>query len=106
MYARVHRVQDVVIACGHVGQRQLHVAHLVEKDDADLDVEPVGLGLLVDFLKECLGLLEDVRLRGSAGLVQHEHDVGRLCLALAGEGKGDLGLEVLVERGRGLDVLR
>ena len=105
-HARVHRVQNVVIARGHIGKRQLHVAHLVEKDDAGLDVEAVGLRLLVDFLKKCLGLFEDVRLRGSAGLVQHEHDVGRLCLALTGEGKSDLGFEVLVERGRGLDVLR
>ena len=104
-HARIHRVQDVVIARDHVGQRQLHVAHLVEKNDTDLDVEAVGLGLLVDFLQERFGLFEDVRLGGSAGLVQHKHDVSGLCLALTGEGKGDLGFEVLVERGRGFDVL-
>ena len=86
--------------------RSLHVAHLVEKNNADLDVEAVSLCLLINLLKKCLGLFEDVRLCGSAGLVQHEYDVGRFCLALTGEGKSDLSFEVLVECGRSLDVLR
>ena len=105
MQARVHCVQNVIIARDDIRQRLLDVTDPVEEDYADLDVQTIILGLLANLTQELLGLLVDVHLRRRAGLVQHKHNVGRLGLALARERQGDLGLQVLVELGRHLLVL-
>lgn len=105
MQARVHCVQDVIIARDDVRQRPLDVTDLVEEDYADLDVQTIILGLLANLAQELLGLVVNVLLRGSARLIEHKHNVGRLGLALARKRKRDLRLQILVELGRHLLVL-
>ena len=95
-------------ACGKIdleAQRLLDVTDPVEEDYADLDVQTIILGFLANLLQEFFGLVVNVLLRGSARLIEHKHNVGRLGLALAREREGDLGLKVLVELGRHLLIL-
>ena len=105
MQAGVHCVQDVIIPRDDVGQRLLDVTDPVEEDYADLDVQTISLGFLANLLQEFFGLFVNVRLRGSARLIEHKHNVGRLGLALARERKRNLRLQILVKLGRRLLVL-
>ncbi len=83
----------------------LNIAHLIKEDNANLDVQAVGLSLCLNLFEEGLSLVKDVLLRRGARLIEHKHNVGRLGLALAREREGDLGLKVLVELGRHLLIL-
>ena len=103
--ARVHRRQNAIVTCNDISQRLLNIAHLIKEDNANLDVQAVGLSLCLNLFEEGLSLVKDVLLRRGARLIEHKHNVGRLGLALARERQGDLGLQVLVELGRGLLIL-
>ncbi len=103
--ARVHRRQNAIVTCNDISQRLLNIAHLIKEDNANLDVQAVGLSLCLNLFEEGLSLVKDVLLRRGARLIEHKHNVGRLGLALAREREGDLGLKVLVELGRHLLIL-
>ena len=97
--ARIHRRQNAIVTCNDISQRLLNIAHLIKEDNANLDVQAVGLSLCLDLFEEGLGLVIDVLLRRGARLIKNEHNIRWLGLAFPRERKGNVCLQILVELG-------
>ena len=97
--ARIHRRQNVIVTCNDINQRLLNIAHLVKEDNANLDVQAVGLSLCLNLFEEGLDLVIDVLLRRGARLIKNEHNIRRLGLAFPRERERNFRLQILVELG-------